>query len=228
MSIHAPFPPDHRVAVLIDGDNIGVGHAAAIGEVARRAGRPDLLRVYGDAGRGSDWRRMPGFRFIDAGEGKNAADVLLCIDAMEIAGAGDFGTFVLASNDSDFTHLARRLRERGLRVIGVGTATASRVFGACCSRFEVVGAVATSVPPTASDTLDHRIKVMIASHGTKGRGMSIATLGALIGQTGLRIGDRPEKTWRAYLQARPSLFELDPRGPNAMVRFRPEGFPAPA
>lgn len=224
MSIHASFQPDHRVAVLVDGDNIGAAHAKAIGEVARRAGRPDLLRVYGDAGRGADWRRMPGFRFIDAGEGKNAADVLLCIDAMEIALTDGFGTFVLASDDSDFTHLARRLRERGLGVIGVGTAAASKAFGACCSRFEMVGAVAASVLATASDPLDHQIRIMIGRHSKQGRGMSIATLGLEMGRT----GHRPEEKWRAYLQARPCLFDLDPKGPDAMVRFRPEGFAAPA
>jgi hypothetical protein len=43
-------------------------------------------------------------------------------------------------------------------------------------------------------------------------------------QHGIRISTFPEKTWRSYLQARPALFDLDPRGPEAMVRFRPEGF----
>ena len=38
------------------------------------------------------------------------------------------------------------------------------------------------------------------------------------------ISDHPERKWRTYLAARPALFEMDPRGPEARVRFRPEGF----
>jgi len=47
-------------------------------------------------------------------------------------------------------------------------------------------------------------------------------------QHGVKISTYPEKTWRAYLAARPDLYELDPRGPEAMVRFLPQGFAAVA
>ncbi len=53
-------------------------------------------------------------------KGKNASDIGLVIDAMDILHAGRFDGFVLVSSDSDFTALANRLREDGLTVIGIG------------------------------------------------------------------------------------------------------------
>jgi hypothetical protein len=41
---------------------------------------------------------------------------------------------------------------------------------------------------------------------------------------GVQISTLPEKKWRTYLSARPALYELDPRGPDAHVRFKARGF----
>ena len=41
---------------------------------------------------------------------------------------------------------------------------------------------------------------------------------------GVKISELPEKRWRSYLAVRPALYDLDPKGPEALVRFRPEGF----
>lgn len=52
-------------------------------------------------------------------------------------------------------------------------------------------------------------------------GMRIAALGPLMhARHGTRISTFPERTWRAYLAARPELYFLDPRGPEARVRLR--------
>lgn len=221
------------VAVLVDGDNISGKNAAAILSVAATHGDPIVARVYLDAQRGSDWHGAAGFRLIHAGSGKNAADLLLAIDAMDLCHAKTTTNFVIATSDGDFTHLAVRLRELGVKVIGVGEAKATRMFRASCSSFVELGAKPTVklVPkmPAGVTDLDLKIRNMIAQHSQQGSGMLITALAPKMHvQHGVKISALPEKTWRKYLAARPALFDLDPRGAEAMVRFRPAGFAAAA
>lgn len=217
------------VAVLVDGDNISGKHAAAILDVASKHGDPSVVRAYVDAQRASDWHASIGYRIVHAGSGKNAADILLALDAMELILSRGVNSFVIASSDGDFTHLAIRLREHGAMVIGIGEAKAPQPFRATCTSFiEIETQRATKqivrAKPEVSE-LDQKIKAMIAIHSKKGLGMRIADLAPKMHvQHNIRISTLPEKTWRNYLQARPALFDLDPRGPEAMARFRPEGF----
>ena len=217
------------VAVLVDGDNISGKHAAAILAVAAEYGDPSVVRAYLDAKLASDWHVSIGYRLVHAGSGKNAADILLALDAMELVLSREVRCFIIATSDGDFTHLALRLREHGAKVIGIGEAKAPQSFRATCTDFVEVGKqkALKLVPrePAGVTELDHNIRAMIAAHSKKGAGMRIADLAPKMHvQHGIRISTFPDKTWRAYLLARPALFELDPRGPEAMVRFRPEGF----
>ena len=68
-------------------------------------------------------------------KGKNASDIGLVIDAMDILHSGRFDGFVLVSSDSDFTALANRVREQGIDVIGVGEAKAPESLRNACNRF---------------------------------------------------------------------------------------------
>lgn len=222
---------ERRVAVLVDGDNVGARHAAAILSEAGRVGRVDVARVYANATSTSGWFATPGYRAIHAGAGKNAADILLCIDAMEFALEGDHDTFVVATSDGDFTHLAQRLRERGLRVHGLGEDKCPETFRLACNAFMLLpGSRACSHPagvPEPPSDFDQKIRSMIANHSKNGRGMRIADLSPkMYAVHGTRISTFPEGNWRAYLAARPFLYDLDARGPDAAVRFRPEGFAA--
>lgn len=67
---------------------------------------------------------------------KNAADIMLVIDAMDILYAGKVEGFCIVSNDSDFTRLVNRLREEGIEVIGMGKSDASATLKAACSEFK--------------------------------------------------------------------------------------------
>jgi hypothetical protein len=217
------------VAVLVDGDNISGKNAAAILGIAMKHGDPIVVRAYLDAQRASDWHSAIGYRLIHAGSGKNAADILLAIDAMDLVHSRNAMRFIIATSDGDFTHLAVRLRELGAKVIGVGEVKAPRMFRASCSSFVELGAQPTVklVPnaPTGVTELDLKIRAMIAQHSKKGAGMPIAALAPKMHVAhGLKISTLPEKNWRSYLTSRPALFDVDPRGPEAMVRFRPEGF----
>lgn len=166
---------------------------------------------------------------IHAGTGKNAADLLLAIDAVEVALSGRAEAFVIASSDGDFSHLAHRLRAFGAEVTGVGEAKAPRGFRAACTEFVELGAGAAIQLVPKSDgcptDLDQKIRAMIATHSKNGAGIKIADLSPKMhAMHGTRISTFPEKSWRAYLSARPLLYELDPRGPEAKVRFRSQGF----
>ena len=221
------------VAVLVDGDNISGKNAAFILGIAKEHGDPIVVRAYLDAQRASDWHGAIGYRLVHAGFGKNASDILLAIDAMDLVHAKTAMRFIVVSSDGDFTHLAVRLRERGATVIGVGEAKAPHMFRASCSSFVELGAKPTvklvSKAPTGIADLDMKIRAMIAQHSKKGAGMRIAELAPKMHVAhGIKISTLPEKTWRSYLTARPALYDLDPRGPEAMVRFRPEGFAAAA
>ena len=70
--------------------------------------------------------------------GKNASDIGLVIDAMDILHTGRFDGFVLVSSDSDFTALANRVREQGMDVIGVGEAKAPESLRNVCNRFVLI------------------------------------------------------------------------------------------
>lgn len=218
-----------RIAVLVDGDNVPGTHAPEIQRIAQAQGTPQVMRVYLDAQRPTAWHDAPGFRLIHAGQGKNASDLLMAIDAMELALSGRADRFVIVSSDGDFTHLAQRLREFGLAVIGLGDHKAPRQLRAACTRFTQLALPekVPSVPPTPSakpsaTELDRQIRQVITAHGQKGKELRMALLSPLMHRThNFRISTQPERTWRAYLLARPHLFDLGPRGPDTMVRLRP-------
>ena len=67
--------------------------------------------------------------------GKNAADIALVIDAMDLLHTGRFDAFCLVSSDSDFTRLAARIREQGVDVYGFGERKTPESFRMACKRF---------------------------------------------------------------------------------------------
>jgi hypothetical protein len=134
------------LAVLIDADNVLARHAEAILKEIGTIGEPALRRVYGD------WssQQLAGWKVQarDLGlvmhqqsantKGKNASDIGLVIDAMDILHAGKFDGFVLVSSDSDFTRLASRIREEGLEVIGIGEGKTPESLRKVCNRFILI------------------------------------------------------------------------------------------
>ncbi len=222
-----------RVAVLVDGQNIGAYFAQKIEEIGKQQGRIDVMRVYLDASVNSGWLDQAGYRVMHSGCGKNAADLLLSIDAMELALSQGFERFVIASSDGDFAHLAYRLRERGASVVGVGEVKASEIHQRSCSAFEVVKRVTPCAKAASGksqsdeqiEKFDLNIRKMISNHSVKGEGMPIAELGQKMRAThNVLISGLPEKNWRAYLSRRGTLYDLDPKGPKAKVRFKAEAF----
>ncbi len=133
-------------AVLIDADNIPAKFAGPILQEITALGEPALRRVYGDwsSGRLSNWSKTVKELGLVAHQesanttGKNASDIGLVIDAMDILHTGRFDGFVLVSSDSDFTALANRVREQGMDVIGIGEAKTPESLRNVCNRFILV------------------------------------------------------------------------------------------
>ena len=132
------------LAVLIDADNISAKYAEAMFEEIASFGEASIRRIYGDfAGGGPQgWTKdklaalaiVPHQQFANT-TGKNASDIALVIDAMDILHSGRFDGFVLISSDSDFTRLASRIREQGLDVFGMGMRKTPAAFVKACKRF---------------------------------------------------------------------------------------------
>lgn len=145
-----------RLAVLIDADNIPARHIEAVLDELAAYGEPSVRRVYGDWSSQalSQWKekaRNLGLVMHQQSantKGKNASDIGLVIDAMDILHAGKIDGFVLVSSDSDFTRLASRIREDGLQVIGVGEKKTPESLRNVCNRFLFLENIAA--PPEAA------------------------------------------------------------------------------
>ena len=118
----------YAVAVLIDGDNASFEKMEDIMGFVSRYGDAVVRRIYGDWTRKalSAWKgtaREHGFRLIQASShapGKNTTDIALVIDAMDILRDGRADCFCLVASDGDYSLLAQRIREAGLKVLGYG------------------------------------------------------------------------------------------------------------
>jgi hypothetical protein len=134
------------LAVLIDADNVLARHAESILKEITSFGEPGLRRVYGDWSNPQlrEWKgKARDLGLVTHQEtanttGKNASDIGLVIDAMDILHTGKFDGFVLVSSDSDFTRLASRIREDGLEVIGIGEAKTPAALRNVCNRFILI------------------------------------------------------------------------------------------
>jgi len=131
------------LAVLIDADNTSASYAKAIFDEIASLGEASVRRCYGDfsSQQMRGWAKVTAeFGLVPHHQpantvGKNASDIALVIDAMDILHSGRFDGFVLVSSDSDFTRLASRIREQGLDVYGIGQRKTPEAFVQACKRF---------------------------------------------------------------------------------------------
>ncbi|HEX6114914.1 MAG TPA: NYN domain-containing protein, partial [Geminicoccaceae bacterium] len=140
------MPPEvrsGRLAVLIDADNTSPRIADGLFEEIAKIGEASVRRIYGDFSgqRLKSWADIlfkhaiiPHQNFAYTA-GKNASDIALVIDAMDLLHSGRFDGFCLVSSDSDFTRLAARIREQGTDVYGFGTQKTPESFRQACRRF---------------------------------------------------------------------------------------------
>lgn len=132
-----------NVAVLIDGDNAQPKLLKAIIEEVSKYGKATIRRIYGD------WtqQNMNGWKEIineyafspiqkfSYTKGKNSTDSAMIIDAMDILHANLISGFCIVSSDSDYTGLAKRIREEGIFVMGIGEKKTPMPFVKACEVF---------------------------------------------------------------------------------------------
>lgn len=132
-----------RLAVLIDADNIPYRLINGILEEIAKYGVPTFKRIYADWTKPhvSGWKSVLLDHAITPVQqysyttGKNSSDSALIIDAMDILYTGRVDGFCVVSSDSDFTRLATRLREAGMKVYGMGEQKTPSAFRAACDKF---------------------------------------------------------------------------------------------
>lgn len=135
-----------KFAVLIDADNSSISAISLVLEEVAKYGIASVKRVYGD------WSSETLKKWCDVllphaitpvqqfayTKGKDATDMILIIDAMDLLYAGALDGFCIVSSDSDFTPLASRIRENGLSVYGFGKKSTPEAFKKACDKFVFV------------------------------------------------------------------------------------------
>jgi len=141
---------DLRLAVLIDADNVPYANVKEMFEEIAKYGTPTFKRIYADWTKPtvSGWKKVllenaiTPIQQYSYSTGKNATDSAMIIDAMDILYTGKVDGFCIVSSDSDFTRLATRLREAGMKVIGIGEKKTLIPFISACDKFiyiEILG-----------------------------------------------------------------------------------------
>lgn len=134
---------DIRLAVLIDADNVPYKNIKGVMEEIAIYGTPTFKRIYGDWTKPTvaGWKKvllenaLTPIQQYSYTTGKNSSDSALIIDAMDILYSGKVDGFCIVSSDSDFTRLATRLREAGMKVIGIGQKKTPSPFRVACDKF---------------------------------------------------------------------------------------------
>lgn len=145
-----------NIAVLIDGDNAQPKLLQAILEEVSKYGKATIRRIYGDwtNNKMNGWKDLlnqhsfnPVQKFAYT-TGKNSTDSSLIIDAMDILHSKNVDGFCIVSSDSDYTGLAKRIREDGVFVMGIGEKKTPMAFIQSCEIFTFTENIVEEVAPT--------------------------------------------------------------------------------
>ena len=156
------------MVMLIDADNTKPGKLEAIIQEISANGRIVVKRAYGNWKKENlkNWEEeikrlaINAIQQFDYVQGKNATDMALVIDAMDLLYRNMYDAFVIVASDSDYTPLAIKLHESGVYVMGVGEQKTPEAFRNACDEFvylenldiepEKKPAEATDYSPSAS------------------------------------------------------------------------------
>ena len=183
-----------RLAVLIDADNASAKIVDGLFEEIAKLGEASVRNIYGDfsSSRSKAWADVlskyaiiPRQQFAYT-TGKNASDITLVIEAMDLLHTGRFDGFCLVSSDSDFTRLAARIREEGVDVYGFGEQKTPESFRQACRRFiytenllpqpaTEAGAAAKPLEPLGN--AERILKKIISDLDTDGGGVPLGQIG---------------------------------------------------
>ena len=140
---------EQRIALLIDADNAPAAKIDVILAEVARHGSANIRRAYGNwkSPHLAQWeaklheyaiRPMQQFAYSS---GKNASDMAMVVDAMDLLGARSTDAFAIVSSDADFTPLVMRILTDGIKVYGFGEQKSPRPFVDACSQFTYLEAL---------------------------------------------------------------------------------------
>jgi len=149
-----------KLAVLIDADNVPYSNVKGMMEEIAKYGTPTTKRIYADWTKpnANGWKSVLLEHAITPIQqysytvGKNSSDSALIIDAMDLLYSDKVDGFCIVSSDSDFTRLAIRLRESGMKVIGIGEKKTPNSFIVACDRFIYIEVLEGAIKKTRAIT----------------------------------------------------------------------------
>lgn len=239
-----------KLAVLIDADNMSADIADGLFQEIAKIGEASVRRIYGDSANGNakNWAELiphHAMLFQRQAPGKNASDIALVIDAMDLLHGGRFDGFCLVSSDKDFSRLAIRIREQGLAVYGFGEAKTAESFQRACVTFFEIGTppkkdTGARQPPkspqavpkakpraktTPEKSLEQKADLLLPTL-RKGFDITVGANGwASLDQLGKAIKQfAPSFTWKGYgslgaLMQKTGAFIVDGTGPARRARL---------
>ncbi|MGF1550541.1 MAG: NYN domain-containing protein [Sphingomonadaceae bacterium] len=223
--------PDGNIALLIDADNASPDSLDPVLTVLAELGTVNIRRAYGN------WRKQSLKRWsdlslhyaidtlqqFDISKGKNATDMKMVIDAMDLLYRGHVDGFGIMSSDSDFMPLAMRIRQNGLPVYGFGGAKTPEPFKQACTRFidtdALIKAAKGKDKADGTKAVDQELLDLLvdAYNAVKRDEKGYASLSAV----GQRAGNRSSFDVRNYGYSR--LSELIEAVPNFQTERRKDG-----
>jgi len=220
-----------NIAVLIDADNASPDAIDPVLTVLAELGTVNIRRIYGNWSKSAlgGWAKLvhryalqPEQQF-DLTKGKNATDMAMTIDAMDLLYSGKVAGFGIMSSDSDFTPLVTRIRQEGLPVYGFGNGNTPEGFRQTCTRFiDVMALMAAEAPdptPSAKREVDPELlNLLIDAYNNVPRDENgFASLSSI----GQRAGNRSSFDVRSYGFRR--LSDLIQTIPNFVAERRAGG-----
>ncbi len=150
---------DLKLAVIIDADNVPSANVKGMMEEIAKYGIPTFKRIYGDWTKPNlyNWKgvllenAITPIQQYGYTTGKNSTDSAMIIDAMDILYTGRVDGFCIVSSDSDFTKLAIRLRESGMKVFGFGEKKTPKPFIAACDKFIYLEILKSAPEPESTE-----------------------------------------------------------------------------
>jgi len=152
-----------KIAVVIDADNTQLSKINDVLREISTRGRIVVKRAYGNWRKESlkNWEAeikrlaIKAEQQFDYVAGKNATDMALVIDTIELLYSNIYDAFVIVSSDSDYTPLAVKLHESGVYVMGVGEKKSPQSFRNACDEFLYLENISAMAAPAPAADEDH-------------------------------------------------------------------------
>ncbi|WP_309623768.1 NYN domain-containing protein [Novosphingobium sp.] len=158
-SIESPSASGRHIALLIDAENASAAKLPAILAELSKYGTANIRRAYGDwtAAGLKSWRAqlheyaIRPIQQFSYSKGKNASDIAMVIDALELLYTQNLAAFCIASSDADFTPLVMHLRAAGKDVYGFGERKTPEPFQNACTTFLFLETLAGAAAATGTE-----------------------------------------------------------------------------